>query len=71
MNDIIAKMQAMPKKFAVVTIMADGSTRRHETATFGQAENYAIGETRKIGRELINRETGKTVMVVSVDIEKL
>lgn len=68
---IIARMQSMPKAFAVVTRFADGTTRSHETATRGQAENYKVGEARKIGRDLINRETGATVRVVSVEVVAL
>jgi len=68
---IIARMQSMPKAYAVVTRFADGAERRHETATEGQARNYAVGESRKIGRDLINRETGGPVRVIAVDIVKL
>jgi hypothetical protein len=65
---LIARMQARPNRLRVQTTFVDGSTRHHDVATMGQAENYATGERRKIGRDLINRETGATVRVVSVDI---
>lgn len=65
---IIARMQARPKTLRVLTTFVDGSTRHYDVATIGQAEIYATGERRKIGRNLINRETGATVRVVSVDI---
>lgn len=68
---LISKLQAMPKTFAVVTRFTDGTERRYETATFGQAENYQRGESHKIGRDLINRHTGATVRVESVEIVKL
>ena len=68
---LIARMQSMPKAYAVVTRFADGTERRREEATEGQARNYAVGETRKIGRDLINRDTGATVRVVAVDVVKL
>ena len=68
---LISRMQSMPKAFAVVTRFADGAERRHETATEGQARNYAIGESRKVGRDLINRDTGASVRVISVDVVKL
>ncbi len=68
---LISRLQSMPKAFAVVTRFADGSERRYETATEGQARNYAVGESRKIGRDLINRETGKTVRVNAVDVVKI
>lgn len=65
---LIARMQARPNTLRVQTTFVDGSTRHHDVATMGQAENYATGERRKVGRDLINRETGATVRVVSVDI---
>lgn len=68
---LISRFQSMPKTHAVVTRFADGNERRHETATEGQAKNYAVGERRKIGRDLISRETGNTVRVVAVDVVKL
>jgi len=67
-HPLIARMMAMPKTRSVVTRFADGTERRHDVATQGQAENYAIGERRKIGKALINRDTGATVRVVAVDI---
>ena len=66
--DLIAARLAAPKSFKVVTTYADGATREHQTETIGQANNYAIGERRKIGRDLINRETSLTVRVVSVEV---
>lgn len=68
---LIARIQAMPKKFEVVTLFADGKKRSHQTATFGQAESYAVGERRKIGKSLINRETGETVNVIDVYVSTL
>lgn len=68
LNPLIAAALAMPKTHAVVSTYADGSTYRHETASLAQAENWAIGERRKIGRDLIDRKTGATVRVVSVQV---
>lgn len=68
---LISRMQSMPKAYAVVTRFADGAERRHETATEGQANNYAIGERRKIGRDLINSDTGAPVRVTAVNVVKL
>jgi len=65
---LIARMQARPNTLRVLTTFANGATRHHDVATMGQAENYATGERRKIGRNLVNRETGASVRVVSVDI---
>lgn len=68
---LIAKMQSMPKAFEVVTLFADGTSRTYQTATRGQADNYAVGEKRKIGRTLLNRDTGATVEVVDVYVAAL
>jgi hypothetical protein len=57
-----------PKMHVVISTYADGKTYRHETRCAKTAENWAIGERRNIGRDLISRETGKTVRVVSVEI---
>ncbi len=67
----IAAQQSKPKTHKVVTTFADGATRDHLTASEAQANNYAVGERRKIGRDLIKRETGATVRVVSVDVVAL
>lgn len=73
--DLIAKRLAAPKNFRVVTTYADGRTRVRETETLGQAENWATGERRKIGRDLISRNedltAGPIVRVVSVDIQAM
>ena len=68
MNPLIAAALAMPKTHVVISTYADGKEYRHETRSAATAENWAIGERRKIGRDLIDRATGKTVRVVSVDI---
>lgn len=67
--DKINAALAAPHTHAVVTTFADGRTRRHTTRNAASAENYAVGERRKIGRDLIDRATGQTVRVVSVDVE--
>lgn len=69
--DLIARVQAMPKKWRVTTHFADGATRHHDSATEGQANNYATGERRKIGRPLLNRDTNQPVRVVSVTINQI
>lgn len=69
--DLIAKRLAAPKNFRIVTTFADGATYVRETETRGQAENWATGERRKIGRDLISRATGEMVHVVSVEIERI
>ena len=74
MSEITKRLEtlaAAQRSWCVTTTYADGSTRAHDTHGKKQAENWAIGERRKIGRDLINRTTGKTVRVVSVEITKL
>src|SRR5690606_31548043 len=66
--DLIARELAKPMTHRVVTTYADGAIRSHETRGLAQAENYATGERRKIGRDLVDRATGATVRVVAVDI---
>lgn len=69
--DIIARVQAMPMTHKVVTHFADGTTREFPVRSIGAGENYAVGEKRKIGKTLINRETGASVQVINVTIEAL
>jgi hypothetical protein len=69
--DRIAAALAAPKTHAVVTHYRGGATRRHETRSAATAENYAIGERRKIGRNLLDRETGARVSVLSVEIVEI
>lgn len=68
-HPLILSALAQPITHNVVTTYADGARNIHGTRGPKQAENYAIGERRKIGRDLISRDTGKTVRVVSVTIE--
>jgi len=69
--NLIAARLAAPKKFEVVTLFADGTSRSYKTETRGQAENYAVGERRKVRRTLINRDTGATVVVTDVYVAAL
>lgn len=70
-NPLIAAALAAPKTHAVVTTYADGKVRRFETRNEPSAENHAVGERSKVGRNLIDRDTGKTVRVVSVIVERI
>lgn len=70
-HPLITAALAMPMTHVCVTLYADGNVRRHETRSLAAANNFAIGERRKIGRKLINRETGNTVEVVGVSVESL
>ena len=67
----LAAALAAPKTHKVVTAYQCGKVRTHETRNLASAENYAIGERRKIGRALVDRETGQLVRVQSVTIETL
>ncbi len=68
---LIAAALAMPKTHRVVTSYACGKVRTHETRSHASAENHAIGERRKIGRPLIDRDTGETVIVEAVWVEAM
>lgn len=59
-----------PKPFIVVTRYQDGVERRMPCHSEASALNHAKGQSRKIGRKLIDRETGAQVCVVSVTIER-
>ena len=65
---ILAAMLARPMTHEVVTVFADGETRAFPVRSLAQAENYAVGERRKIGRDLVNRDTGETVRVIAVEV---
>ena len=67
-HPLIASALAQPMTHVVITTYADGLVKRHETRGINSAENYAIGERRKIGRDLISRETGNHVRVASVEV---
>lgn len=73
--DLIAAAQAAPLTHRVTTNYADGATRTHDTRSLATAENYATGERRKIGRDLISRNpdltAGPVVRVVSVEIAEI
>lgn len=67
-NQLLAALAAAPKPFRVVTTYACGKVRSLDVISMAAGENWATGERRKIGRDLIERETGRTVRVVSVEI---
>jgi len=70
-HPLIAAALAMPKTHKVVTTYADGRVRTFETRSEQTAENHAVLDRRNIGRDLISRDTGKTVRIVSVTVEPL
>lgn len=71
MNSLTAAIAAR-KTHAVITTYADGTSTRHETRSAASAETHAIGERRKVGREVSTRNDDLTwrepVRVVSVAV---
>jgi hypothetical protein len=70
-HPLIAAALAAPKTHKVVTTYADGKVRKFETRSELTANNHAVLDHRNIGRVLVSRETGETVRIVSVTIEKI
>lgn len=70
-HPLITAALAAPKTHKVVTTYADGTAKSFETRSLASAENHALGERRKIGRDLLSRDTGETVRVVSVEVVAL
>jgi hypothetical protein len=68
MNPLIAAALAAPKTHKVVTTYADGRVREFPTRSLQTAENHAVLDRRNIGRDLISRETGAKVRIVSVEV---
>lgn len=76
-HPLILAMLAKPITHNVATIFADGTERVLGTRCIKSAENYAFGERRKIGRDLISRgddlghKAGDIVRVVAVEIREI
>lgn len=68
---IVAAMLARPITHKVVTTWSNGTTNVLDVRSLAQAENHKITMSRMAGRDLISRETGETVRVVSIEIEAL
>lgn len=66
--ELIRRVQALPKTHRVVVFYECGKMRTHDTHSAASAESFALRERRKIGRDLIDRLTNKTVRVTAVDI---
>ena len=67
-HPLIAAALAAPKTHKVVTTYADGRIREFPTRCVASAETHATGERRKVGRDLIDRATGRTVRVILVEV---
>lgn len=70
-EQLIARTLAMPHTHEVVTRYADGKERSFTTRSIGTAESFADRERRKIGRDLIEHGTGRTVRVVEVEVRAI
>jgi hypothetical protein len=69
LHPLIAAALAKPFTHKVVTVFADGSIKEHQTRGEHEANNWAIGERRKVGMRLIDRETGEARLRVRVTVE--
>ena len=67
----LTALAAQPKTHRITTIYECGKVRTFDAHGAAAAANFAARESRKIGRGLIERETGKTVQVASVSTEYL
>lgn len=63
-------LAAGPKPFVVATSYACGRVERFGCHSAAAAESYASRQRRKVGRDLIRRETGETVRVAEVKVER-
>lgn len=70
-HPLIAAALAAPKTHKVVTTYADGRVREFETRNLASAETHAVGERRKIGRDLIDRTTGAIVRITAVEVGQI
>lgn len=71
MEAFLQAQLAKPMTHKVITLYVDGAIKTHETRSAAAAENWVIGERRKLNRDLIDRTTGKTVRVVNVEVVAL
>lgn len=69
--DMTARLEALasgPKPWLVTSVWSDGERTLRQPKE-AMARNYAERESRRIGKDLISRETGKTVQLLSVTVE--
>jgi hypothetical protein len=67
----LSALAAQPSEWRVTTTYADGSSTTRDVHSEAAGKNYAVGESRKIGKKLIDRATGATVQVVSVNVARI
>ena len=70
-HPLIAAALSMPMTHEVVTAYQCGKVRAIKARSLAAAKTHAAGECRKIGRRLIDRETGNVVQIVSVTIKPI
>lgn len=64
----LAAQLARPLTHRVLITYAGGKTRHLDVRSIEAAENHAASESRKIGRNLIDRVTGEEVRVIAVKV---
>jgi len=69
--ELLAKRMAEPKRFRVTTTYDNGKTRTYDAATLKQAENHTKLYRPNINRELIDRDSGDIVRIVSVAVSRI
>lgn len=67
--DLINANLARPMTHRVTTVYEGGAVKTHDTRSAAQAENWATGERRKIGKTLTDREKGAEVRVIAVTVD--
>jgi hypothetical protein len=67
--DLINAALEAPKTHRMVATYACGKIYTFETRSNASAQSHAEMWRRKINRNLIDRDSGKTVRLVSVDVE--
>lgn len=71
-HPLIAAALAAPKTHEVVATYADGAVRITQTRSLASANTHAdCVERPRLGRDLIDRATGKTVRIVDVTVRPI
>lgn len=69
-NDRLSALAAAPKPWEYVISYDNGDVHTVGALSEAAANNGASGYTHKIGKPLIRRETGETVVIVSVEVRR-
>jgi hypothetical protein len=65
---LLERLAAGPKPFRVVSKLDNGEVRTMDCHSRRAADNHAASLRRKIGKPLIQRDTGLTVRYLSVEV---